>query len=578
MEFVARLGDQVSAPARAGAAGVRELRTELEQASAQLAAFTAAGGRLGAVNTNLGAAASSAQAAAGATTQAGAAFAGTSQQAAQAGASIKATWAAGQAQARAASGAFGGAGKAAISAGSAASSAAKATADIGGKAAAAGKAGGSALDKIGLGAKDGKAAVSALSGVLPLLAAGFGVAGAAGAVKMALGYRGVAQLQAITARAEVNVRKLFTGVDPSPVVRAYNRFTQIFSASTVTGKVFGDVITRSFNQLFAAVEKAEPLVTGFAQGMLLAFLYAENGVLRARLALAPYSEMLGDIFSKSALVKAAAIGGGLAIAVAGGYAAIAAAPFLTLAAAITAVVSAYEQATKLAKEWDENSSGQIWNKLADDLGVNDARKARDKAYLSGGHSDADTNAFFASQQPKAQAGASGASAAAKSGGEAGAAGAAAAKKGNDPGAAAAAGAAAGTAMAAGMVAGMAGGKAAVEAAGKDLAGAADKGVRDKAEIKSPSKLFRREGAYMGQGTVGGIRDQADAVQEAAEQALVPRPPRGGRAQGAASGGVVVNHLEVHAPHVFDEGGLAAFVRGDALGRTIEALESMGVPT
>ncbi len=61
---------------------------------------------------------------------------------------------------------------------------------------------------------------------------------------------------------------------------------------------------------------------------------------------------------------------------------------------------------------------------------------------------------------------------------------------------------------------------------------------------------------MGQGTAGGIRDQAGAVQDAAEQALVPRPPRGGRAQGAASGGVVVNHLEVHAPHVFDEGGLA----------------------
>lgn len=575
MEWVARLVDQVSPGTSSATAGVKAFRTELAAASAELKAFEAAGGRLGgtaaAAGGGLTEAAAGAQATTTAATNATKAAAGAAAETAAAGQAIRPVWAQGQAQARAASGAFGATGKAAVGAGAAAGAAGKAAAGAGAAAAQAGAKGAGALSAMKKASASATAALGNLQGGATLLLGALGLAGAMGVAKLALGARGMQQLDAITARTQTSVRLLFAKVDPSPVVRAYNRFSQIFSASTVTGRTLGDIFTRSFNALFAAVEKAEPIVTAFAQGAVLGFRILETGVLRVRLALLPYTSILEDVVSSTSLMRVAAVGGGIALAVAGAYAAAAAAPFLLMAGAILAVAAALEQATKLAKEWDENSASQIWRKFKSDIGLGGSQLEQERAQGIVQGDDFDRmqreKAAAAAAKPAATAPATAAGASTQ----------AAAAKGASPQAAAAAGQATGAAMAQGMVAGMNGGQAAVTKAGADLAAAADRGVRDKAEIRSPSRLFRRTAEYMPEGTVQGLRAGSDDVQRASD-ALVPQPPGAAARPGAGDRGPMVIQIgRIEAPHVFDPGGLASFVRGVAQGEAIHSLESIGVP-
>jgi hypothetical protein len=573
VEWTARFVDQVSPGTTSATSGVKAFRAELAAASADLKAFEAAGGRLGAgVAAGSTQAATGAAGAAAAASDAGKAAAGAASEAAAAGQAVRPAWAAGQAQARAAAGAFSSSGKAAAGAGAAAGAAGKAAAGAGAAAAQAGAKGAGALSSITGAAGSAGSALGGLRGGATLLLGALGLAGAMSVTKLALGARGMMQLDAITARAQVNVRQLFRGVDPSPVVRAYNKFSQIFSASTVTGRALGDIFTRSFNALFSAVEKAEPYVTAFAQGIVLGFLYAENAVLRARVALAPYTGALDGVVSSTNLMRVAAVGGGLALAVAAGYAAVAAAPFLAMAAAIAAVAAAFEQATKLSKEWNDESGGEIWSKLKSDLGItSQSDREKEQGITQGDAYDRQQRELAAKAASKPAATALAAAA--------GASTQAAAAKGADPGAAAAAGQASGAAMAAGMVAGMKAGQGAVAAAGADLAAAADKGVRDKAEIRSPSKLFRRTAEHIPEGAAQGIRAKADDVQRAADEALVPRPPSTTATPGRGGGERPIVHIgQVIAPHVFDPGGLAGFVRGVANGGSLEALEAMGAPS
>lgn len=379
----------------------------------------------------------------------------------------------------AAKGATGAAGAAASSA---ASAGAKAAAGVS-------KATGAASGGVG-------ALVGNLKGALPLMAAVSGAAGLAGLARMAIGYRAMGQIQALTARTQYGFRMLFAGVDAQPVVRALDRFSRNLTGQTVTGRALGDVLTRSFNGIFRAVEAAEPYVTAFGQGMVIAFLYAENAVLRARVALAPYTGALDGLVSSTSLMRVAAIGGGVALVAMAGYAAVAAAPFLALAAAVLAVAAAFEQASKLAKEWDENSSSQIWRKLKSDLGVGGSQQDKERAQGIVQGDDFD----------KAQA---------------------------------AKGQAVGKAMGDGMVAGMAASEASVAAAGGKLAKAAEAGAKAAAEIRSPSRKMRREvGRQLGEGVALGEEDMARRVQKAAASSLVPDPDRlpslGGRGAGGAT--------------------------------------------
>lgn len=348
---------------------------------------------------------------------------------------------------------------------------------------------GSAKGVLG-GVKDGAGSlVGMLKGSLPLLAALAGGAGLVGIGKIAVGYKAMSQMQGILARTQIGFRQLFAGVNAAPLVRALDRFSKNFTSQTVTGRALGDVLTRSFNGIFAAVEKAEPYVTAFGQGIVLAFLYAENAVLRARVALAPYTGAMDSVVSSTSLMKAATVAGGVALVTLGGYALVASAPIIAIGAAFMAVAAAIEQASKLAKEWDGSA---FWRKVKSDIGISgQADFEKDMGITVGSDND----------KPKASAD----------------------------------GKSVGVAFGDGLVLGMQSKEDAARAAGASLATAADEGLRTKAEIHSPSRLFRRSGRNMGEGVALGQEDMEGRVQKAAASSLVPDPPKAG-SLGALGGG------------------------------------------
>jgi hypothetical protein len=314
---------------------------------------------------------------------------------------------------------------------------------------------------------------------------------------LALGYQGMARMQAITYRASLDARALFKGVDAAPAIRAAERFEKNLSKSTVTGNALSGVLTRGFNGFFSGIEKAEPYFTAMAQGALIAGLYVEQGFLRARLAAYPLTSALGDVIGQEDALEVASVAGGMALVALGGYAAVATAPFLPLAAAITAVSAAIQQIVKLTGEWDGNSVRQIGDQMRRDLGfeTEDQQVAR-KAERS-------TTDYFPASPAKV------------------------AFRGEPL---EATGQVAGGRLGEGLVAGMDATAADVKAAGGRLADAADAGVREKAQIKSPSRRMKTDGRYMGAGVEEGLDESAPGIQRAADRSLVPDV--GGRGAGA----------------------------------------------
>lgn len=369
--------------------------------------------------------------------------------------------------------------------------------------------------------------------------------------ELAIGYRGMAQMQALTARAQYNFRMLFSGVNPAPLVRAYDRFLQNFSKASVTGQALSGIFERAFNGIFGLFERAEPYITAFMQSMLIAFLTVETAILRVRIALVPYQSALESIVSSSSLLKVASIAGSAAFVGAAAYATVAAAPFLALAAAILAVAAAFEQATKLAAEWDSESAGQIWRKIKSDVGLggSQADKDREQGISTGAEYDAIARRKALAAEQAAARGKGPVAGVPAAG--AGAAAVVAGAGGTVPPVARAAGQQAGAAMGAGFVAGMKGTEDAVAKGGAALAGSADTGLKTQAKIKSPSGLMRERGHQMGEGAALGMEDSSKRV-EAAGEALVPGGPgaAGAGAKGGAGGGLTVQQI---GPFYFSEG-------------------------
>jgi hypothetical protein len=384
--------------------------------------------------------------------------------------------------------------------------------------------------KAAQGLKGGLGQVSAVGGLARTavlgLAAAAGVAGGGGLLKLALGYQGMARFQALTYRLSLDFRALFSKVDPGPALRAFERFEKNFSKTTVTGKALEGIITRSFNGLFSFLEKAEPYVTAFGQGMVLAGLYVEQGILRARLALYPYTSALEDAIGAEDGVEMAAIAGGIAVAGLGAYAAVATAPLLPFAAAIAAVTAAIEQAIKLYREWDSTALGR---KIAQDFGLlSQAEIDAQHGYKGPAPKNFVTGDIKPIAVPESAVP-------------------------NPTPVAATNGVATGKALGDGLVKGLAGSESAVRAAGGRVANAADKGVRDVAQIHSPSRKFEQDAKYMGDGTVRGLDASKAAVQAAAERSLVPsldvaRAAGGVPSAGAVPGSVTVN-LTANFPNV-----------------------------
>lgn len=343
-------------------------------------------------------------------------------------------------------------------------------------------------------------------------------AGALDLTKLALGQRGMAQLGAVEQRAAQNFKALFRGIDPSPVVRGADRFLQVFNKSSVTGKTLEGIFQRSFTSLFTSLEKLAPYAQTAFQGMVLSALYLEEGWLRARIALFPLTEAIGDFIDPTTRMKIAAASGGIAVAAMGYAAAGAAAPFLAAAAAIGALIV---QVQALDKEWDSSSLGQIKKKFALDTG-DKSRGDQEKEQQSDSRAAYEAAQIRFAKERAAKASAGGAPP-----------GTTTAEPTGAPANTAAAGKVDGKAFADGVAAGARDGIPGVTAAGADVAKAVDAGTRAGGKIKSPSKLTRETGREFPAGTALGIRDGAGEVQAAADASMVPQTGGGGGQRGAS---------------------------------------------
>lgn len=129
--------------------------------------------------------------------------------------------------------------------------------------------------------------------------AAMGAMGAAAGLeltKLALGYRGMAMLQAVTQRAGLQIRQLFAGVDPKPVVRAFDTLTnQIFNKAGPAGKALASIFDHVFNGLFGGVEKAEPVLQGFFEYAIVGALKLETAYYELRLAALPLQDSLSGL-------------------------------------------------------------------------------------------------------------------------------------------------------------------------------------------------------------------------------------------------------------------------------------------
>jgi len=377
-----------------------------------------------------------------------------------------------------------------------------------------------------------KAAIAGMA-----IAAGASLAGLAYKfAPLAMGYMGMARLSMISQQASFNMRRLFVGTNPKPLLDAIQRTGQLLDPRTFTGKTLGEFFVRSADGIFNFLSKAEPYVRLFFKGMLYGALQAEIAWLKLRIAIQPALNLLPNgiglmtAFSAGALAIKASFGlMGVGIALgavkAGGAllsfgraALVATAPLLPYAAAIGAIALALGQAIELKKQWDENSAKQIKEKLKEDLGFTtqaEREEAFDKRNKSGKYyvDKPDVAKPVSAPMPKD-----------------------ASKQ------ATAAGPPIGKNLGLGIVAGLEETKGKVASSARGLVQEAEKAAKDEAEIKSPAAKWRREiGRNLGEGAALGLDDSADRMDSAA-RAMMPGAPGIGGIVGRAGGGISIGQI------------------------------------
>lgn len=355
---------------------------------------------------------------------------------------------------------------------------------------------------------------------------------------LALGYQGMARLSMVSAQASFNMRRLFMGTNPKPLLDAIQRTGQLLDPRTFTGKALSGLLTRTADGIMASMAKAEPYVRLFFKGMLLGGLQAEGAWLKLRIAVQPLLNMLpktaGHMLSVHAgamLVKGSlgllAVGAGVSMAKAAGAVLtfgravlVATGSMLPYVAAFVALAAAIKQAKDLYDAWDENSAKQIETRFEETglfgeernaVGaVGGLRGAAARAKVAAG---ADKPAQMPAPTPP-----KGAEKQAKPVGQA-----------------------IGTNLGLGIVDGMKSAQAQVENGARDLVLTAEKGAKDAGEIRSPARRWRREiGRQLGAGAALGLKDSAGAMGEAAA-AMVPDAPEVGGA-GVARGRITIGQI------------------------------------
>ena len=329
---------------------------------------------------------------------------------------------------------------------------------------------------------------------------------------LALGPFGAARMAALTAVMGYNFRALFRGIDASPWLKAVQSLIPYTTKATTTGRVLGEMFKRTGDDMFAALGKLVPAGLAFGQGILYGALLAENAILKLRIRFAPLEvaieKAIGSEETLNSVFTAGAGAFGAAAAILGLVAG------MTLLAA-GAAIKAYDGYMKLAKAfWDVVDAG---NAAKGVLTLGAAGGAAAKPVAIG--SNANVVGGLSSAPAKV----------------------------------APLGAVTGSSFVDGIILGIASKLGAAEAAGVGVATAVDKGVKSKAEIKSPSGLMRRRARQMGDGAVLGLEDSEGRVQAAGASALVPGAA-GGSEAGASGRGAVMQVTFAQGSIVVEGGG------------------------
>jgi hypothetical protein len=362
--------------------------------------------------------------------------------------------------------------------------------------------------------------------------------------QLALGPMGMARLSMISQQASFNMRRLFTGTNPRPLLDALQRTSQLIDPRTFTGKTIGDFLVRSSNSFFNMLAKAEPYARLFFKGMLYGALQVENTWLKLRIAIQPVLNLFPDgtglmeSFESGALAVKGAVGlMGVGLVIGLGKAAgallsfgvsafSALAPLLPFAAAVGGIVLAIDQLKKLMDTWDENSFSQITTKLKSDLGFaskeeTEAAMSKRQGITTGDDYDRKYKLGKYAEKPPATA--------------------TPMPKGAEK-QAATAGPPIGKNLGLGMLAGMKDVQGKVEAGGRDLVLAAEGGAKKEAEIQSPARKWRREiGRQLGAGAALGLEDSAGDIEEAGRAAM-PATPAVGGSGGRRGASVIVQQI------------------------------------
>lgn len=373
-----------------------------------------------------------------------------------------------------------------------------------------------AKDSIDLATKAGLGLKDLTRGALAYGAALAGLHSLSDLARMAIGWRGLAQLQMLSWKATMDLRTAVRGVDAQPLVRAATALEKNLSKSTVTGNALSGILTRGFSSVFQAIEKLEPVAEAVFQGMVLGALRAEIAYQHVRGTLAPVTvaleDALGDVDAMGIAAELVETGfKGIA-----GYVEI-------MAAGIT---KAYEVAVKL-----DEALGGIPGKLA---------KAAPGFYKStyGAAADIvtkpfrDVSAAVSGEAPKEDT--HGAFEIDKEG---------RIKVAMDDGEAV------GKALGEGMGKGIDGSLPAVAAAGRRLGSGAAEGARAGADAHSPSRKTEQLGDDLDEGAIRGMRRKAGEVARTAGEVLAPDVAAGtpGGSTAPAMGPVSIGQI---GPFVF----------------------------
>jgi hypothetical protein len=175
---------------------------------------------------------------------------------------------------------------------------------------------------------------TATVGLVAYGAAMAGLHGLSDLTTMAIGWRTMGQLQLLSYRATMDLRRAVLGVDAQPLVRTFARLETNLSKSTVTGSALSGILTRGFSGAFAMFERFGPMVEGAFQGAVLGALKVEIAWVKLKTAAVPLVAAYESLVGPADEANASATAGGAAFSVLAGG--------LRLAAdAASALVSAY---------------------------------------------------------------------------------------------------------------------------------------------------------------------------------------------------------------------------------------------